>query len=79
MIEKKNNIRRNYFYLTMVVAVISIFVFFQTQINSKIANHPKVVEMETNQKYTQKKLDSIDKQLEMLNRKIDKLLREEYP
>ena len=86
MTETKNSARRNFWILGTIVALITIFVFFQTQIDSKISNHPKIVTMEITQGHIRAQyddlkemLEELDYKIEILDRKINQLLREEYP
>lgn len=86
MTEKKNCVRRNFWILGTIVALITIFVFFQTQIESTISKHPKIVTMEINQGHIQAEfgelktmLGDLDYKIEILDKKINQLLREEYP
>jgi len=86
MTETKNSVRRNFWILGTIVALITIFVFFQTQIDSRISTHPKVVTMEINQGHIQAQYDElkvmlkeIDYKIEILDRKVSKLSVEEYP
>jgi len=86
MTETKNSARRNFWILGTIVALITIFVFFQTQIDSKISNHPKVVEMKITQGHIQAQYDELkemlkdlDYKIEILDKKMNQLLRENYP
>lgn len=79
MTETKNSTRKNFWILGIVVALISIFVFVQAQMNSAISNHPKVVAMEIIQEQTCKELKEIKTELKDMNRMLNKLLMEEYP
>lgn len=86
MTEKKNCVRRNFWILGTIVALITIFVFFQTQIDSRIQNHPKIVTMDITQGHIQAQyeelkviLKDLDYKIEILDRKMNQLLREEYP
>ena len=82
MTEKKNNLKRNVIVVGIIISIaISVIVFSQDQtdrIDSKISNHPKIVTMEVNQKNIEKTLEEIKKQLKEIDRKINKLLIEEY-
>lgn len=86
MTETKNSARRNFWILGTIVALITIFVFFQTQIDSRISNHPKVVTMEITQGHIQAQYDELkimlkdlDYKINILDKKMNQLLREEYP
>lgn len=79
MSEKKNNLKRNVIVVGIIISIaISLVVFFQTQIDSKISNHPKIVTMEVNQRNIDKTLKEIKEQLKEIDRKVNKLLIEEY-
>jgi len=81
MSEKKNNIRRNFWILGTIVALITIFVFFQTQIESRITKHPDVVLSKERVEKMDERLERIENKLERLQQiewKLDQLLRDEY-
>jgi len=71
---KNNNRRSLYFNLVIIGAIISLFVFFQTQIDGRIESHPKVIGLEIKQDYTRQELREIKGQLRVINEKIDELL-----
>lgn len=76
--QKNNNRRTLYFNLGIIIAIIGIFVFFQTQIDGRIESHPKVVGLEIKQDYTNRELKKINDKLEAIDWKLSKLLAEEY-
>lgn len=85
MTAKKNNIRRNAIIITAIVSVVTVLVLLNGELDSKIANHPKVVGMEVTQKHMKEKIDSVLSKQEVLNDKMDnlgddmkQLLRNEY-
>lgn len=73
--EGRNN-RRFYYILVTVLAILGIFGFVETRIDSKIENHPKVVEMKTDQENMDKQLDRMEQMLKELDNKVDRLLME---
>ena len=80
--KKVNGTRRMAWILAAVVSVIAIFMFIQGQMDAKIANHPKVVKMETTQQQICRELEKLNKRMDTLDdidRKLAKLLMEEYP
>ena len=86
MTETKNSTKRLYWILGIILAIIFIFTFVQAQMNSAINNHPKVVTMELKQGHIQAQYDELkvllkdlDYKIEILDKKMNQLLREEYP
>jgi len=80
--KRSNNNRRLYFILTPIAIIISIVVFFQSQIDSKISNHPDVVLSKDRIEKIDKRLENIENKLGRLQQmdwKLDELLRQEYP
>lgn len=87
MTEKKNHVKRNLIIAAIILSMaISLIVFFQTQISGMISNHPKIAEIEKKQGLIEYKYDelknmikTIDYKLDVLDGKINKLSKEEYP
>lgn len=84
--KKGNSNRRLYYVLAIIVMVVTICVTVETRTDNKIANHPKIVEMKTNQEHIARQLEKMNRQLLDMNEKLDaanwklaKLLSEEYP
>lgn len=68
--------------LLIISGLAGIFTYFQ----QAIANHPKIVEMEVNQRAIQKnqeaiwtELSEINRQLGQINLNLSRLLNENYP
>lgn len=87
MTETKNSSNRKLYYvLAIVFIILGIFGFIEARIDGKIGNHPKVVEMNITQGHIQAQydelkemLEKLDYKIEILDKKINQLLREEYP
>jgi len=77
-----NSNRKHYYILAMIAIIISIFLFFQTQIESKITNHPDVVLSKERIQKVDERLANIEREVARLKQiewKLDQLLKENYP
>ena len=70
--KKNNGTKRLYWILGLIVSAIVIFVFVQSQMSATVANHPKVVKMETTQKGIEKRLDGMDVKLDEILKELRK-------
>ena len=75
---EKNNLRTLFWAVMIIGGIISAFVIFDGQIDGRIESHPKVVELEVEQRYTNRELEKINEKLEAIDWKLSKLLAEEY-
>lgn len=78
MSERRNNSKKLYFILGIIAFVLGFFLFFENQTDSKISKHPKIVTMEVNQKNIEDALKEIKTQLKEIDRKMNRLLLDEY-
>ena len=79
---KSNGTKRLYWILGLIVSAIIIFAFVQNQMSATVANHPKIVKMETTQDQICRELEKLNKRMDTLDdidKKLAKLLLEEYP
>lgn len=83
---KKNNLRNKVLIITAIIAAIPVLFLLNGELDSKIADHPKIVGMEKTQEYLKEGIDSILSKQEVLNDRMDwmilemgKLLISEYP
>ena len=78
--EKKNNgIRVNLktvgLILGLVISILAIFSYYNSSIESKIANHPKIIKMENGIQNTDKQIQEIKVQLDKMDKKLDDIKR----
>ena len=86
MTEKKSgNSRKLYYILGTAVLIIGIFASNEARIDSKIANHPKIVTLENeqshilnNQKEMKEMLENLDEKVDSLNMKMRLLLHDNW-
>jgi peptidoglycan hydrolase CwlO-like protein len=79
-VEKKNNgIRVNLktvgLILGLVISILAIFSYYNSSIESKIANHPKIIKMENGIQNTDKQIQEIKVQLDKMDKKLDDIKR----